>query len=239
MTSEFVSIEQRDAVLIVHLDDGKANALSQPVIAAIDQAITDAEANPDIAALVLHGRPGVFSGGFDLGVMRGGDADEITALVADGGDLVRHLYGADVPVIAACTGHAIAAGALILLGCDLRIGAAGESNIGLPEVNIKMNLPRWAVSIGVERLSRRHMQRALAHGRLTDPATAADVGFLDEVVAPEAVLDRAVEAATELTGQMHLPSYAGIVKSLRSNVLDQMAAQIAHDRASSTPIVAT
>ena len=121
--SDALTIERREPVMVLHLDDGKANALSFELIAAIRGAVSDAEQDDGIGAVVIHGRPGRFSGGFDLGVMFGGDMTQIIDLVADGGDMVRHLWGASVPVVAACTGHAVAAGALTLLGCDVRVGA--------------------------------------------------------------------------------------------------------------------
>ena len=138
---------------MLHLDDGKANALSVELISAISAAVSAAEADPDQRAVVIHGRDGRFSGGFDLGVMLGGDVAAIVSLVADGGELVRMLYGAGVPVVAACTGSAVAGGALMLLGCDVRVGADVPAKIGLNEVAIKMVLPDWALTIARERLS--------------------------------------------------------------------------------------
>ena len=71
--SDSVVLEHDGDVLIVHLDDGKANALSAEVIAAITAALDQAEADDTIGAVVLHGRAGRFCAGFDLSVMRGGD----------------------------------------------------------------------------------------------------------------------------------------------------------------------
>ena len=217
--------------MIAHLDDGKANALSFDIIRGLRDAVASASADDDIRAVVLHGRPGKFSAGFDLNVMRGGDIGAMVSLVADGGDLVRECYAAPVPVIAACTGHALAAGALLLLGCDVRIGSDGPFQVGLPEVNIGMSLPRWSITITGERLSQRHRLRATANGRITGPADAVDVGFLDEVVAEDAVLDRAVAEATTLASSMDPRAYAAIVADTRSQALTAMAAQIAADRA--------
>jgi enoyl-CoA hydratase len=170
MSSAAVTTERRDGVLIVHLDDGKANALSFDMIAAVDAALDEAEADDEIRAMVLHGRPGKFSAGFDLGVMLGDDMAAIIGLVADGGALVQRLYGSSLPVVAASTGHALAAGALLLLGCDVRVGADVEAKVGLNEVAIKMVLPDWALTIAIDRLSKRHLQRALANARITTPA---------------------------------------------------------------------
>ncbi|MFW2335924.1 crotonase/enoyl-CoA hydratase family protein, partial [Ilumatobacter sp.] len=223
---------RRGPVMVLHLDDGKANALTFELIAAIRAAVAAAEGDDGIGAVVLHGRDGRFSGGFDLDVMFGGDMRQIVDLVADGGDLVRHLWGAGVPVVAACTGSAVAAGALTLLGCDVRIGADVPAKIGLNEVAIKMVLPDWALTIAIERLSKRHVHRATANARLTGPAGAVDAGFLDEVVPADELLDRAVEVATELAESLDPAAYRRTVEKVRGAVLDTMADQIASDRAS-------
>ncbi len=230
MSSAAVTTERRDAVLIVHLDDGKANALSFETIAAIDAALDEAEGDDDIRAMVLHGRPGRFCAGFDLGVMFGDDMSAIIALVADGGALVRRLYGSPVPVVAASTGHALAAGALVLLGCDVRIGADVDAKVGLNEVAIKMVLPDWALTIATERLSKRHLQRALANARITAPRDAVDVGFLDEVVTEGEELERALAVASELASTLDPSAYARTVRAIRGPILDLMATQIAADR---------
>lgn len=231
MSTDAVSTERRDGgVLVCHLDDGKANALSKEIIAAVLGALDEAEGDDAIRSFVLHGREGKFSAGFDLAVMRSGDLAAMSDLVSDGGELVCRLYGASVPVVAACPGHALAAGALVLLGCDLRIGADIDCKIGLNEVAIGMVLPDWAFTISVERLSRRHLQRAVATARITDARAAVDVGYLDEVVSPDRVLEVAVERAAEFEA-LHPGAYRATVAKLRANVVDTMREQIAADRA--------
>jgi enoyl-CoA hydratase len=230
MSSPAVTTEQRDNVLVCHIDDGKANALSKDIIAGVSEAVHAAEHDDAIVALVLHGRPGRFSAGFDLSVMTGGDFGAVADLVCDGGELVRTLYGSPLPVVAACTGHALAAGALLLLGCDLRIGADVDCKIGLNEVAIGMVLPDWAFTIAVERLSRRHLQRALATARITAAGDAVDVGYLDAVASADDVLDVAVRHAAEFAS-LDLRAYSGTVRRLRGEVLDLMRAQIDADRA--------
>ena len=237
MSSESVSIERNGRVMVVHLDDGKANALSAVSIAAVRAAVSEAERDESVGAVVLHGREGKFCAGFDLTVMRGGDLAAMSSLVSDGGELVRHLYGSSVPVVAACTGHALAAGALVLLGCDVRIGADADCKIGLNEVAIGMVLPAWALTIAAERLSRRHLQRSVATAEVTAARGAIDVGFLDEVVQPGAVLSTAIQRA-EVLAALDGRAYAGTVRALRGHVLQTMDAQIARDRAAgSVPTV--
>ena len=233
VTTTSVPIEGDDAgrtIARIDIDDGKANALSVDMIADIRAAITQAEADPGCVAAVLVGREGRFSAGFDLSVMAAGDMGAVTTMVADGGDLVRHLYGARIPVVAACTGHALAAGALMLLGCDVRIGADGPFKVGLNEVAIGMTLPGWAYTICRERLSNRHLQRSLPTARITDPAGAVDVGFLDLVVPADELIETAMAEAASLSA-LDKPSYARMLQEFRGDALIAMADQISADRA--------
>lgn len=217
-----VSVEQLGRVLVATMDDGRANAVTFALSSALRSAIAQAEADPGIGAVVIAGRPGRFSGGFDLGVIRGGDDAAIAEMVNGGGALVRHAYGASVPVVAACTGHAVAAGALILLGCDHRVGPDADVKIGLNEVAIGLTLPDWALAIAAERLSRRHLQASVANAQLFDGAGAVQAGFLDMVVEPEDVIEAAVERAAVLA-ELDPAAYAGTVKALRASTLERMA----------------
>lgn len=225
-----MTTERADKALVIHLDDGKANALSAEVMAAMQDALDQAEGDDSIRAVVVHGRPGRFSGGFDLNVMRGGDFAAIVNLVSDGGDLVSRFYGCSVPVVAACTGHAVAAGALILMGCDVRIGADIDCKIGLNEVAIGLVLPAWGLTLADVRLSRRHLQQAVVNSRMSNGREAVDVGFLDEAVPEEQVLPRALAVANELAATLEPRAYVGTIRAFRQTTLDRMAEQIRADR---------
>ncbi len=231
MTESLVTTETRDGVLICHIDDGKANALSASMIQAISDALDSASSDDDIHAVVLNGRDGKFSAGFDLSVMLGDDLDAKVDLVASGGELCRAIYSAPVPVVAACTGHALAAGALMLLSCDVRVGTDVPSKIGLNEVAIGMSLPGWALTLAGERLSRRHIQRAIPTARITDCAGAVDVGYLDEVVTHADVLDTALAHAQSFA-ELDARAYAVTIRALRGPAIDLMGEQIASDRVS-------
>ncbi len=223
-------VDDGRTVALITVDDGKANALSGSIITALRHALTGAEADPNCVAAVIIGREGRFSAGFDLAVMRGDDTAAMNTLVADGGDLVRHIYGAGIPVVAACTGHALAAGALMLLGADVRVGVDGPFKVGLNEVAIGMTLPAWANRIARERLSKRHLQRSIVNARLTDPAAAVDVGFLDMVVPADALMATAVAEARSLAN-LNRRAYARAMQEFRGETLVAMADEIAVDRA--------
>jgi enoyl-CoA hydratase len=200
------------------------------VIAALGDAYSRAEdaGEQEVGALLLTATPGMFSGGFDLAVMRAGPA-EAGKLVTDGGELIARMFGGEVPVVIACTGHAIAAGALMLLGADARIGARGEFRIGLIETQLGMVLPRWAVELSAERLSRRHFQDATVGARIYEPDGATDAGFLDRVEPAESL---AAAAAAEAARWAELPrgAYRGQVRMARGERLARLAEAIAADR---------
>ena len=236
MESDALQIERRDAVTVLHVDDGKVNALSFDLIAAIKAAVEAADADDAVGAVVIHGREGKFSAGFDLGVMLAGDMAETVRLVADGGDLVRTLYGCGVPVVAACTGHALAAGALMLLGCDLRIGADVPAKIGLNEVAIKMVLPDWAMTIADARLSKRHLQRAIVNARVTAPADAVDAGSSTRSWRPRRCSTPPSPVPPSWRRRSTRRAYRATVRKFRGPVLDTMATQIAADRAAGVAV---
>jgi enoyl-CoA hydratase len=236
VTDELVQYEVRDRIAHVTIRNGKANALSPDVIAALDAALTRAEEAPEeeVGALLVTATPGMFSGGFDLKVMR--SAPEAAGrLVTDGGALFSRLFGAPVPVIAACTGHAVAAGALLLLGADYRVGAIGDFQIGLIETKLGMVLPRWAVELARERLTPRHFQQATVGARMYDPAGAVDAGFLDETEPADALLDAALAEARRWA-ELPRSAYGGQVLMNRGERLGRLAEAIAEDRGRSFDI---
>ena len=129
-----------------------------------------------MGALLITGAPGMLSGGFDLKVMRS-SAAAAGQLVTDGGALFTRFLGSEVPVVIACSGHAVAAGALMLLGADERVGARGEFRIGLIETEIGMVLPVWAAELARERLSPRQLQIATVGAKMYDPDGALEAGY--------------------------------------------------------------
>ena len=229
MSEEVVQYAVCDRVALATIANGKANALSPDVIAQLDAALTRAEdAGADVGALVITGAPGMLTGGFDLKVMRSGGT-AAGRLVTDGGALFTRLLGSEVPVVVACPGHAVAAGALMLLGADERIGASGEFRIGLIETEIGMVLPQWAAELARERLSPRQLQFATVGAKMYDPSGAVEAGFLDAVVDPAQLEAAALEAA-QRWAKLPRGAYRGQVRMNRGDVLGRLSDAIAIDR---------
>ncbi len=182
-------------VALLTIDDGKANAVGNNFVAAFEACLD--RAGSEAKAVVIMGRPGVFSGGFDLKEFQKGP-EATKALVAKGAAMLLRVFSHPQPVIAACTGHAVAAGGFLLLACDTRIGTAGAFKIGLNETAIGMKLPVFGLELAHARLSNRYQTASLIQGHLFDPSAAREAGFLDEVVAADQLKNIALERAGAL-----------------------------------------
>lgn len=234
MPTDPVRYELRDAVAVITLDDGKANALSPRMIAAINGALDRAER--EAQAVVVVGRPGRFCAGFDLGVMTRG-LEPMRALVTSGAELALRLFEFPRPVVIACTGHALAAGAVLLCAGDLRIGARGEFKIGLNEVAIQMPVPIFALELARARLSKRHFSQAVAQARIYDPVDACDAGYLDQAVEPEVLIETALAHGRRLAA-LPDPAFRATKDRERRVLIDHIRATLVADVISlTTPVL--
>jgi enoyl-CoA hydratase len=223
--SNLVSYRLEDGIAWITLDDGKANVLSPAMQSEIGVALDRAE--QDGAVVVLRGRPGVFSGGFDLNVLRAGGSDALRML-RGGFEMSIRLLSFPRPVVIACTGHAIAMGVFTLLSGDYRIGTAGPYRIVANEVALGMTMPYPAIEVLKQRLTRSAFQRALVLAEVFTPDNAIQAGFLDAVVTADELESAAREKATALAT---LDRNAHIESKLRARqeVLDAIRAGIVKD----------
>jgi enoyl-CoA hydratase len=120
------------------------------------------------------------------------------ALVLDGWNLLLRIFALPLPVVAACTGNAIAAGAVLLLLTDVRLGAAGAFKIGFNEATIGIPLPGAVMMLARDRLAEAVVEEALQGARIYGPEDALDAGLLDRVVAPAELVDLAITEARAL-----------------------------------------
>ena len=222
-----VEYELGDGVATITMDDGRANALSPDMQEAIGAALDRAAA--DAAAVVLTGREGRFSGGFDLSVMSAG-GQAVVDMVIGGFDLSLRLLEWPRPVIVGCTGHAMAMGAFLLLSADERIGADGPFKIAANEVAIGMTMPHTAVALMRMRLTPPAFQRSAILAETFDPAGAVTAGYLDRLVAPDDVVATARERAVALLS-LDARAHRDTKARVRAIGLDEMSAAKDVDRA--------
>jgi enoyl-CoA hydratase len=225
MSTDTVRYELRDDVALITLDDGKANALPPAVLAAISAAFDRAEG--EAKAVVLTGRPGRFSGGFDLGVLMQG-RESIIGLVSAGAELACRIYGFPRPVVAACSGHAIAMGVFLILACDYRLGVRGDFKLQMNEVQKGIVVPRFAIELSRDRLSKRHLSRATVTSEAYTPEGAVDAGILDALTSPERLLDDARAVAARYAA-LDTGPIAGTKRRLRGGTIELIRRTLRED----------
>lgn len=210
-------------IAVVTLDDGKANVVGHTFLDAINSALDRAE-KESAGAVILRGRNGIFSAGFDLGEFKKGFEAGI-ALVARGMQLLVRLYGYPLPLVAQCTGHGIAMGAFIILACDSRIGARGTYKITLPETAIGMELPGTVLELAASRIPAQFMTRVAIQAEVFNPDQAVAVGLLDEVAETPDLDARALDIAEKLS-QLPQTTYAANKLLVRKYVLAAMREEL-------------
>jgi enoyl-CoA hydratase len=168
-----------DGTATITFDDGKVNALGSALIsdvhACLDQSIDDSA-----TAIILSGRAGVFSAGFDLNELRS-SADARESLRRNFVDLVLRIFTLERPVVIACTGHAMAAGAALLLAADRRIGLDGPFKLGFNEATLGVSISPATVALARYRMPMPWFESIISGDTFT-PSRATIAGLLDSHV---------------------------------------------------------
>ena len=195
--SQIVQFAEEEKYSLITLDDGKANAVSFVMLDQLNSALDQAEEAGKV--VVITGRPGKFSAGFDLSVMSQG-GEQVMKLVSGGADFAKRILQFPTPVVLAVTGHALAMGGIMLMTADYRIGIAGDYKLGLNEVAIGMSMPRFGVEIARSKLAPAHFELSVNCAYLYDAEGAVESGYLDEAVDSGQLMYRAVAIAEQLSG---------------------------------------
>ena len=190
-------IQFHDVVAEIRMDRPPANALNRELVEQLLAGLETARMD-GARAIVLTGRPGMFSGGLDVPELLALDRRHIEAFWGLFFNLTRQLAASPVPVIAAVSGHAPAGGAVLALNCDWRIGVAGKFKIGLNEVQVGLPVP-GTVLVALEQVVGPRLARRLAtRGEMLSMDDAAAAALLDELVAADQLLPTALARANEL-----------------------------------------
>ena len=225
--SDLIAYHLEDGIATLTLSNGKVNAISPDVITAFNAALDQAEL--DRAVVIITGQPGILSAGYDLKVMTA-SPEQAIELVRQGSTLARRLLAHPFPVIAACPGHAVAKGAVVLLSVDYRIGVEGPFSIGLNEVQIGMTMHHAGIELARDRLRKSAFHRSVINGEMFNPQHAMDAGFLDKVVQPEELHAAALEAARQLK-KINMKAHKNTKLKVRKELLDTLDNAIELDQA--------
>jgi enoyl-CoA hydratase len=224
--SDLVAYQLDDGVATLTLSNGKVNAISNEVIAGFNAALDQAE--KDRAVVIITSGPGILSGGYDLKIMTS-SPEAAMDLVAAGSTLAHRMLSHPFPIVVACTGHAVAKGAFLLLSADYRIGVDGPFSIGLNEVQIGMTMHNAGIELARDRLNTSAFGRSVINGEMFDPKGALQAGFLDKVVAPEELTDAARTVALQLK-KINMKAHKQTKLKVRKAFLETLDKAIELDR---------
>jgi len=209
----------------ITMDDGKVNALSPQMLDELHAAFE--RASTEGLPVVLSGRQGIVSAGFDLKVLNAGGPAAADLLQA-GFTLAERVLSFPTPVVIACTGHTIAMGFFLLLSGDYRIGVSGPYKLTANEVAIGMSIPRAAVELCRHRLAPGYLDRVIILAEVFSPETALPAGILDRVV--EATeLDGAVDELVAQLATLDMGAHRFAKLRVRAGALAALKEAIAAD----------
>ncbi len=223
-----VSCEEFGAVRCLTLDSGKMNLLGLESVRQLRKEIDRAGEDGAIEVLVLFAKGRVFSAGLDMNeIARGGKPAQ--ELLVEMGELLVGIYSSRLRIVTACAGHTVAAGAMLLLVADRRLGAEGDYRVGFSELSQGITLPELPIVLARDRLDPRRLQDSTMLGRTWTPSEALEVGFLDRVVS-EQELRTAARLEAETLATLDGPAYAKSITAVRGASLAKMRALLEHER---------
>jgi len=173
-----INTEINGAVAHLIYDDGGLNIITPTALGKLLQTLQFLESNQDVKTLVIEGNGRSFSAGLDLAVMQAG-GEPMQSMMQDMGALLLNLYKSRMRIVSLCAGHAAAAGAMILLVSDYRVGVSRSGKIGFSEVANGISLTPFAIQLAEDRLNRAELFAATTLARMYDPDAASKAGFLD------------------------------------------------------------
>ena len=223
--NEFVTYTSEENYAIITINNGKANAISHEVVTGLNAGLDKAE--KDNKVVILTGKEGIFSGGFDLKVMTK-SPESAKELVTKGSKLSLRMLSFPQPIIIACSGHAIAKGAFLLLSADYRIGLEGDFKIGLNEVMIGMTMHNAGIAIAKARLSEVYLNRSVNNAEIYNSKQAITAGFLDLIVPESHLLPTAIKVA-EMSSKLNKKAHAETKLKVRKQHLEDLEKAIELD----------
>jgi enoyl-CoA hydratase len=199
--SDLATLTKQGEVSIIKLDDGKANAFSFDMLESLNACLADVP--KDSGSLVITGREGLFSAGFDLKTLASGDVEAAIKMTKLGFNTLLDLYSFPRPIVAAVSGHAVALGIFVTCCCDYRIGIEGKFICQANEVRNNMDIPVQIMEIVRDRLDKKHFYKAIYHAEVYPMHEAVAAGYIDEIVPSDQLMDKAIEKAEDLATLGH------------------------------------
>jgi len=215
------ALDRDGDLAILRLEHGKASALDLELVRELVARIDEIERS-DAAAVVVTGTGSIFSAGVDLKRVLDGGVTYLDEFLPALDDALERLYLLARPVVAACNGHAIAGGCVLVCACDLRIMATGNGRIGVPELLVGVPFPAWPLAIVRAAMAAGSADELILTGTTLRAERAVECGLVHQAVEPETLLTRACERAHALAA-IPADAYRITKAQMRQPTLDFLA----------------
>ncbi|MAE93470.1 MAG: hypothetical protein CL910_02290 [Deltaproteobacteria bacterium] len=221
MPPSSIAIEPAGDVTVLRLSHPPANAIDLEFALAFEAAFAEAMAG-DPQALVLTGTGEFFSAGLNLKTVPGYSPEDQRGMLKVINRLLGALYGCPVPVVGAINGHAVAAGFILALNADYRVGPRGDFQVGLTEARVGIPFPAASMIILQAELTPQQVRFTTLQARNFGPDEALERGVFDELRPAGEVRGRALEIARDMAS---IPSdaYRRIKYQVREGALARIA----------------
>jgi enoyl-CoA hydratase len=199
-----IELTQRGRIAVLTMRHGKANALDTELCNDIIERFRQLRTSAD--AIVLTGQERIFSAGVDLKRAVAGGAAYLREFLPVMSKAFETVFFHPKPVVAALNGHAIAGGCVLACAADRRLMAKDSGRIGVTELLVGVPFPAMAFEIMRFVIAPQHFEEILG-GTTYPPEDGRARGLVNEIVAPDQLLEQAVRVAESLAA-LSPPAFA-------------------------------
>jgi enoyl-CoA hydratase len=216
-----INYEIDNEIAFIKMDDGKANAMDSAFFEEFSESLDHVETD-NAEVLIFTGRPGFFSGGLDLKLMSTLKPEDLSIFYETFALTILRVFSLRIPTIAACTGHAIAGGAMLSFACDRRFIIDGNYKIQINEVLIGVPLPSFMLLVGSSAIPQQWQTETLLHGKAYNPKEIVARNIFDVVVEEGDDVVAYAKSEAEKLLALNLPAYAITKKRMRSSGVEKV-----------------
>ncbi|MCA1813688.1 MAG: enoyl-CoA hydratase/isomerase family protein [Halobacteriales archaeon] len=210
-------VERRDGVAVLHMDDGKVNAMGLDFLDHFPKAWEQAAGSP----VVLAGNAKAFGAGLDLNALAAMDGPQLAGFTWRFMDIFRLVLAHPRPVVAGVDRAALAGGAVLALCADFRL-ATPSAKMGVTEVPVGVPFPEPVLALARSRLPAPEHARIALRGDIVAGQDLVARGWAERIVEPTRLLDECVALAAGLGAHSPL-AYAKTKEQLHRGVLASFA----------------
>jgi enoyl-CoA hydratase len=208
-------------VAVLRMAHGPVNAMDLELCLALAERFRGLAADP-AHAVVVTGTERAFSAGVDLKRCTAGGEQYVTRFLPALADAFRAAFELPKPLVAAVNGPAIAGGCVLAACADVVLMAEGAARIGVPELRVGVPFPRIALEVLGVAVGERGARELVMGAQTYPPERAAQLGLVQEVVAPAELAVRAAATAAGMAREVPPDTFAVTKGQLRRGALERV-----------------